>query len=152
MKPSTASGALWALGELVDEAGTTYVSFRKDLSAAICPEFTEQFIVEWRFENPQSTGLPRGPDHAAAQAHQRLVQPVLEADGQAVLALIALGNGFRELHFYCRDPQALQKRFNQAVAGATLPVTLHAGHDPDWRVFEDFVAPLRRSSAPLSRP
>jgi hypothetical protein len=152
MTPSTASDALWALGELVDDSGTTYISFRQDLSVAIRPELTKQFVVEWRFDEPLPTGLPRGSDLAAAQAHQRLVQPLLEASGEAVLALIALGNGFRELHFYCRDPQVLQKRFNEAVAGATLPVTLHAGHDPNWRVFEGFVAPLRRNSTPLSRP
>jgi hypothetical protein len=133
----------WTLGEVLNDGDPTLVAFRQDLPAEARSQFTEQFVVEWALSATLPNGLPTEEALSPALAFQEKVAPVLEAAGDAVLALISTGHGYRELYFYCRNSLALQERLNNCLGGEDLPIQLHAGHDPAWRVYEGFVAPLK---------
>ena len=135
--------ARFALGEISEDGMVTLITYRQNIPPEVRAQLTEQFIVEWTFPGPCPGGLPDPTQLEPAVQLQELVTPVLEAGGDAVLAVMSTGNGYREIYFYCRDPRRLQARFNECLQGRELPIELHAGHDPSWRVFEEFVAPLK---------
>jgi hypothetical protein len=139
---SNSAKPLWTIGTLEDDDSITYVAFRQNIPNELRQSLTEQFIVEWAFAAPREDGLPNKEELNEAQRHQHEIQTELESGGEAILAFITLGGGYRELFFYCRESLVIRDRFNRVVAGRILPVELNAGHDPEWRVFDEFVKPL----------
>ena len=137
------SEARWALGEFREDGVVTLVGYRQDIPGDLKGALPRQFIVEWKFSQMFPGGLPTEEALAPALALQAKVTPVMEAHDDAVLAIVSTGHGYREMYFYCRDPILAQERFNSCVQGEDLPVELHSGHDPTWRVFEEFAAPLQ---------
>ena len=133
----------FSFGEIVEDDDVKWVQYRQSIPDELRTQLTEQFVVEWKFEGPCPGGLPSPAQLEPAHALQFQIVDALEADGDAVLAIISTGSGYRELYFYCREPLKLQDRFNECVQGRALPVALHTGHDPSWRVFDLFIAPLR---------
>jgi hypothetical protein len=138
----------WAVGELQEDDQITVVTWRQDVSSDVRGRLPEQFIVVWTFSHPEPTGLPKSDELREAAALQELLVPALEADGASMLAFACTGGGVREMYFHCADPLQLQGRLNDVVAGRVLPVTLHAGHDPEWSVYVGYVAAFTRSESP----
>jgi len=137
---------LFAIGQVEDDGAVRLCGYLQSVPISTRKRFAFQFIVEWEFSECQSNGLPSKAEYEQAVALQNMIKTPLESDGEGLLAIISTGNGYRELYFYCRDPQLLARRFNDAIKGRELPVELHAGSDPDWKVYEEFRAPFTQST------
>ena len=100
--------------------------------------FPKQFVIEWKLRDCMASGLPT-PDEldAVIQFEEMVVQP-LQANGASILALISMGNGYRELYFYCKDPLVLAAKLNEVLEGRDFPIEINAGHDPKWNAYEHF--------------
>jgi hypothetical protein len=132
----------WAIGEMGHDDQVTVVSWRRDIPTSIRGRNHRQFIIEWRFGRCLPNGLPEPTELPRAIELEQLVVPALERDGAAILAVTATGSGVREMFFYCTDPKLLQDRFNECVAGRAMPVTLHVGADPEWKIYAEFTEPF----------
>ena len=139
---------LFAIGQYEEGNAVSLCGYRQCVPIDTRKRFPSQFIVEWKFSDSQPNGLPSTVEHEQAVALEQMIRAPLESDGAAILAIITTGNGYRELYFYCRDPQLLASRFNDVVKGRELPVELHAGFDPDWKVYQQFTAPFTGSTEP----
>jgi hypothetical protein len=135
---------LWSIGELSDpDGGTTLVRYRASPEPKVRARLPMQFVVTWRFREPQEGGLPDSAEHEEASSMEDALVPVVEGRGQALLVVVSTGSGVREWYFYCRDPLELERAFNDTFAASdALPVELHSGEDPAWEVYEEYVAPF----------
>jgi hypothetical protein len=147
MSGMDAAPDLWSVAEVVhDDGQVTTVRFRQRPSLETREALPEQFTVEWAFEETSSVGLPTSKANGEAAKAEALFVPHLQAEGRALLVVVSTGEGVREWFFYCRDSFEMQARLNEALSGveARFPVKLHSGHDPEWRVYEQFVAQFER--------
>jgi hypothetical protein len=137
----TDGGDLWSVGEVSESNGQVMtIRFRERPALEVRQSLPEQFVVIWTFEDASRVGLPTSAGGEEAGDLEDRFMPHLEADGAALLVVVSTGEGIREWYFYCRDPQEIQRRFNEAVPEAGLPIELESGHDPAWSVYEQFVA------------
>ena len=134
--------ARFAIGEIEEEGTVILCRYRQSIPIDTRRRLPHQFIVEWKFSDVRPNGLPPKVEHELAVELQNMMTAPLEGDGEAVLAIISTGNGHREWYFYCRDPQVLATRFNVVVNGRGFPVELHAGFDPEWKVYDEFTSPF----------
>jgi hypothetical protein len=134
--------SLFTIGQLEKDGMISLCWYRQSVSVDTRQRLPNQFIVEWEFSDVQPNGLPPNEEYESALELQNMMTNALEADNEAVLAVISTGNGYREWYFYCRNQQLLKCRFNAVVNGREFPVELHAGSDPDWKVYEEFIAPF----------
>lgn len=134
--------ARFAIGELEKDGLVSLCQFRQSIPSDTRRRLPHQFIVEWQFSDVQPNGLPSKGEYKRAVELENMMKSPLERDGESLLVIISTGNGYREWYFYCRDAQVLATRFNEVVKGRDFPVELHAGLDPEWKVFEEFKSPF----------
>lgn len=69
------------------------------------------------------------------------LEPLLDQDHFATLALVSTGENLREWTYYAKSDEAFIQRLNLALAGlAVFPIEIHTAHDPTWSMYEQFKA------------
>jgi len=130
----SAAGDNWMVAQGLD--GDKRVIFRL-LGRRPVSVDTEQYrhliSISWPYEPENEAGLP-SPEQADRMTllEARLV-PALETSRAAFLAIVATGNGLRQWHWYCRDPDETMTLVNQALADCEpFPVEFSLDDDPQW--------------------
>ena len=77
-------------------------------------------------------------------AMEDALQPNLEKDGFATLALVSTGENLREWTYYVKSEEEFFSRLNKALAGkAVFPIDIHTAADSTWAMYEKFRAGVR---------
>jgi len=101
------------------------------------------FIV-WKYES--KSGLPMSEDNQRMNQLEDMLESVLKEDGFATLALVSTCEGLREWTYYAKSEEEFMARLNYALAGVpAFPIEIHIERDPNWDVYEQFKAGLKKS-------
>lgn len=69
------------------------------------------------------------------------LEPLLDQDQFATLALVTTGENLREWTYYAKSGEAFIHRINFALAELPAsPIEIHTAHDPTWSMYEQFKA------------
>jgi len=94
------------------------------------------FLV-WRYES--DSGMPANEDRQRMDLMEDALEPLVEASGAAILAIVLTGEGVREWTYYARSEHEFMAGLNRALSGHTaFPVEIHVNDDPEWSAYDDF--------------
>ena len=78
-------------------------------------------------------------------AMESLLEPAVEADGFATLALVSTGEDTREWIYYAKSEDGFFARLNQALGGQpAFPIEIHVADDPKWANYQEFMDGLQQ--------
>jgi hypothetical protein len=78
-------------------------------------------------------GQPESEEHRRMNLLEDLLEPILDQDGSAILALVTTGENLREWTYYAKSDEAFIQRLNLALAGLPVfPIETHTTRDPTW--------------------
>ena len=73
------------------------------------------------------------------------LEPQMEKDGFATLALVSTGENLREWTYYAKSEGEFMARLNKALAGkSAFPIDVHKAADPKWAMYEKFKAGVQK--------
>lgn len=73
------------------------------------------------------------------------LEPLMEKDGFATLALVSTGENLREWTYYAKSEDEFMARLNKALAGKpAFPIEVHTATDPKWTMYEKFKAGVQK--------
>jgi len=99
--------------------------------------YPDRVIVVWRYNS--DAGMPADVDRVRMDEMEDLLEPHLEAGGEAVLALVSTGQNLREWTYYSKSESRFIAKLNIALQGQPeFPIEIHVGPDPNWSTYEDF--------------
>jgi len=99
--------------------------------------YPDRVILVWRYDSDE--GMPAPAERARMDELEDLLEPHLEAGGDAVLALVSTGENLREWTYYSKSETRFISQLNTALRGKPVfPIEIHAGPDPDWSTYEEF--------------
>lgn len=134
------SARVWSLAESRNESTGQAIIFRyvdefaPDFSRSSLP--VRVFLV-WRYES--DSGMPASDERQRMDLMEDALEPVVEASGVAILAIVLTGDGVREWTYYARSEHEFLARLNQALSGqAAFPIEIHVNDDPEWSAYDDF--------------
>lgn len=88
--------------------------------------------------------MPSFDERERMDALEDALQPTLEKDGFATLALVSTGEDLREWTYYVKSKEEFVVRLNKALAGqSAFPIEIHSANDPTWGMYEKFRAGVR---------
>jgi hypothetical protein len=106
-----------------------------DLNRAGLPHL---IAVSWPYQ-PADGGMPSPADKEQMDLLEDLLTPALEGNHDALLTVVATGNGVREWQWYSAVPDATMQLVNTALNGhPPFPVELSIQDDPDWAAYSQF--------------
>jgi hypothetical protein len=101
-----------------------------------------RIIIAWKYRSEK--GMPSFAERERMDALEDALQPALEKDGFATLALVSTGQDLREWTYYVKSEKEFFSRLNKALSGKTaFPIDIHTAPDPKWSMYEKFKAGLR---------
>nr|WP_314857655.1 DUF695 domain-containing protein [uncultured Undibacterium sp.] len=101
-----------------------------------------RIIIAWKYQSEK--GMPSVEERERMDAMEDTLQPKLEKDGFATLALVSTGENLREWTYYVKSEEEFFSRLNKALAGkAVLPIDIHTAIDSKWAMYEKFRAGVR---------
>ncbi|WP_109489058.1 DUF695 domain-containing protein [Occallatibacter savannae] len=113
--------------------------FRAEFDRSLQPI---RIIIVWNYQS--ETGMPESEQHQRMNELEDALEPVLENDRFATLALVSTGENSREWTYYARSEAEFGARFDFAVAGmAEFPIEIHTAKDPEWSTYEKFIAGVK---------
>jgi hypothetical protein len=102
-----------------------------------------RIIIAWKYKS--ENGMPSLNERERMDAMEDALQPALEKDGFATLALVSTGEDLREWTYYVKTEKEFFSRLNKALAGQTaFPINIHTAVDPKWSMYEKFRASVRK--------
>jgi hypothetical protein len=101
-----------------------------------------RIIIVWKYQS--DSGQPNAEDHQRMNLLEDTLEPVLNGDRFATLALVSTGEDLREWTYYARSENEFIVRLDRAFAGTpAFPIEIHAAWDPSWEMYEQFKAGVR---------
>jgi hypothetical protein len=136
-----ASEDLWSIATAQDGDKPLILRIRNQApSFAQKLTFPHLMAVSWQYDSPNDMGMPSADVTEGMGQFEDLVDTALENAHQAFLSLIITGNGFRQWHWYARDPQATMDLVNKALAECDLlPIEITFQEDPEWGAYSPFL-------------
>ena len=102
-----------------------------------------RIIIVWNYQS--ESGQPVSEEHQRMNQLEDMLESVLKEDGFATLALVSTGEGLREWTYYSRSEAEFMARLNYALAGLpAYPIEIHIASDPNWDVYEQFKAGVKK--------
>jgi hypothetical protein len=99
------------------------------------------FIV-WKYQSDR--GQPKPEELQWMDLLENALEPVLDQDRFATLALVSTGEDLREWTYYAKSEDGFMARLNFAFAGMSpFPIEIHVALDPHWETYERFRAGVR---------
>jgi len=99
------------------------------------------FIV-WKYKSER--GQPMAEELQRMNILEDALEPVLNRDHFATLALVSTGEDLREWTYYAKSEDEFMARLNFAFAGMSpFLVEIHIAHDPSWETYERFRAGVK---------
>ncbi|WP_422995483.1 DUF695 domain-containing protein [Undibacterium sp. Di24W] len=101
-----------------------------------------RIIIAWKYQSEK--GMPSMAERQQMDAMEDALQPILEKDSLATLALVSTGENLREWTYYVKSEKEFFSRLNKALAKkAAFPIDIHTAADPTWSVYEKFRTGVR---------
>lgn len=101
----------------------------------------DRIIIAWRYENP--TGMPSPTEREQMEELEAALEPVVEEEGFATLALVSTGENLREWIYYTQSGEDFFNRLNTALADRPrFPIEIRSAPDPAWGTYAGFMAAL----------
>ncbi len=105
----------------------------------------ERVSVTWRYDANANNGMPTDDDKASMDELEDLLDPVVDRDGFANLALVTTGDGERRWTWYTRSGTEFRARLDRALRGhGPYAVKIDVAADPGWTDWTQLRAGLRR--------
>ena len=94
--------------------------------------------VSWPYQ-PTTGGMPAPADKEQMDLLEDLLMPELEGKNNALLTVVATGNGVREWQWYSASPDTTMQLVNSALTGhPPFPVEFSIQDDPEWAAYSQF--------------
>jgi hypothetical protein len=101
-----------------------------------------RIIIVWKYQSER--GQPMSEEHKRMNLLEDALEPVLDQNQFATLALVSTGDDLREWTYYAKSEDEFMARLNFAFAGmSAFPIEIHIAHDPQWEMYEQFKAGAR---------
>jgi hypothetical protein len=136
---------MWATAISTDERNNRRIIFR--YAKAFSPTFDRasqpvRIIIAWKYQSER--GQPIDEEHQRMNLLEDALEPVLDQDHFATLALVSTSEDLREWTYYAKSEEEFMARLNFALAGiSAFPIEIHTAHDPKWGMYEQFRAGVR---------
>jgi len=102
----------------------------------------KRIIIVWKYQS--DSGQPLSRDHKSMNALEDVLEPAVEHDQFATLALVSTGENLREWTYYAESEDEFMARLNLALVGMpTFPIEIHLAIDPEWRMYEEFTGGVK---------
>ena len=137
---TSASAQMWATATSTNQNNGKVIIFRyvKELS----PDFhratqPDRVILVWKYKS--NKGMPAREERKRMDIMEDALEPLLEKDGFATLALVSTGENLREWTYYVKSENEFIERFNRALKDKPkFPIEIHTAADPNWTTYETF--------------
>lgn len=103
----------------------------------------DRIIIAWRYDNP--TGMPSPTEREQMEELEAALEPVVEEEGFATLALVSTGENLREWIYYTQSGEDFFNRLNTALADRPrFPIEIRSAPDPAWSTYSGLMAALSK--------
>ncbi|MFM2253578.1 MAG: hypothetical protein RJB68_1915 [Pseudomonadota bacterium] len=103
----------------------------------------DRIILVWKYQSEK--GMPVLTERQRMDLMEDALEPLMERDGFATLALVSTGENLREWTYYAKSKGEFMVRLNKALAGnSAFPIGVHAAADPKWAMYEEFKSGLQK--------
>lgn len=132
----------WAVATSTQRQTDRKIIFR--YAEAFAPTFERasqpiRIFIVWRYQSEH--GQPVKEELQQMNLLEDTLEPVLEQDHFATLALVSTGEDLREWTYYAKSEDEFMARLNFAFAGMSpFPVEIHIAHEPNWDTYLNFRA------------
>lgn len=107
-------------------------AFHPDWDLATQPD---RVILSWKYESANGMPSPSEREHMAAL--EETLEPVVEQQGFATIALVSTGENLREWVYYTQSGEEFFNRLNQALSTLPrFPIEIRNAPDPAWTTYE----------------
>jgi hypothetical protein len=138
----------WATATSTNASNGRKIIFRyaEDLNPAFDPASQpNRIIIVWRYES--ETGQPNTEEHQQMNLLEDSLEPIVDADCFATLALVSTGECLREWTYYASSGDQFLHRLNAALAGMPVfPIEIHVASDPMWSMYLQFKDGVRETA------
>ncbi len=146
---SAAPKETWAIATAKGDDGSRVIIYRfiDELGPRAGDRATqpERVTVSWPYDAAANNGMPTDVDKAGMDELEDLLDPVVDRDGFANLALVTTGEGERLWTWYTRSGTEFRARLDRALRGhGPYPVKIDVAADPGWTDWTQLRAGLRR--------
>jgi hypothetical protein len=98
-----------------------------------------RIILAWKYQSEK--GMPVLEERQRMDLMEDALEPLMERDGFATLALVSSGENLREWTYYAKSEGEFMARLNKALAGKpAFPIEVHTAADSKWAMYEKFKA------------
>ena len=135
----------WATAISTDKQTDRKIIFR--YAEAFSPTFDRasqpiRIFIVWKYQSER--GQPTAEELQRMYLLEDALEPVLDHDHFATLAMVSTGEDLREWTYYAKSEDEFMARLNFAFAGMTsFPVEIHIAHDPKWDAYQQFRAGVK---------
>lgn len=137
---TNAPAQVWATATSIHQTNGRVIVFRyiKDFRPGFSKSIQPvRVILAWRYQS--DNGMPALVERQRMDAMEDALEPVLEKDIFATLALVSTGENLREWTYYVKSEVEFMTRLNSALSGKpAFPIEVHAAPDPQWTTYETF--------------
>ena len=103
----------------------------------------DRIILAWKYQSEK--GMPVLEERQRMDLMEDALEPQMEKDGFATLALVSTGENLREWTYYAKSEGEFMARLNKALAGkSAFPIDVHKAADPKWAMYEKFKAGVQK--------
>jgi Family of unknown function (DUF695) len=135
----------WATATSTDSQTDRRIIFR--YAEAFSPTFDRasqpiRIVIVWKYQSER--GQPVAEELQRMYHLEDALEPVLDRDHFATLALVSTGEDVREWTYFAKSEDEFMARLNFAFAGmSAFPIEIHIAHDPKWDTYQQFKAGVR---------
>lgn len=136
----------WATATSTNQSNGRVIIFR--YIDVFAPSFNRssqpaRIILAWKYQSEK--GMPVLDVRQRMDLMEDALEPLMEKDGLATLALVSTGENLREWTYYAKSEDEFMARLNKALAGKpAFPIEVHTATDPKWAMYEKFKAGVQK--------
>jgi hypothetical protein len=130
----------------------TVVGLREDLEECT-PPLDHEVLVRVTFNDPSDQGLPSREELDIARRYEDWIAAHLQARCPVEKAVQMTGNGVRDVYFYCSDPAAALRAWEEELQPAirSHQVAFYVRESPDREVLNNLLEQRNNASRSPSR-
>ena len=133
-----------AVNRETGEAAVFRVRFDKPRRDDLCT-LTTAIVIRWPYETGDQ--MPPEPVNAAQLAFEEALDP-MSSSATSELVHVSTGMGEKEWIYYARDRDEFMSLLNELLAEhPAYPLEIEFYEDPEWQVWADMVASIRKRTA-----
>jgi hypothetical protein len=104
-----------------------------------------RIIIAWKYDS--ENGQPESEEHRRMNLLEDSLEPILDQDDFATLAIVTTGENLREWTYYAKSDEAFIQGLNLALVGLPVfPIEIHTALDPTWSMYEEFKAGVKETA------